>query len=257
MGTTSFDFRGRVCVVTGGAQGLGLCVSRKLLAAGATASIWDSNEAVLAQATEQLARECEAWRDRQAPVVVDVTDPRRVDEAAAITEQRQGRIDVLINNAALVGPIGPLWEYPIDAWESVLRVGLTGTFHCCRSVVPIMLRNGYGRILNVSSVAGKEGNANAAAYSACKAGVIALTKSLGKELAAFDISVNCVTPSIAETPGAMGQTAEHIRAGLAKVPRNRYLAAEEAADMFAWIVSEENSFATGAVFDLSGGRATY
>jgi 3-oxoacyl-[acyl-carrier protein] reductase len=168
-----------------------------------------------------------------------------------------GRIDILINNAAIVGPNAPLIEYPIDIWKQVMEIDVNGTFHCCRAVVPEMVRQNYGRIVNLASVAGKEGNPNASAYSSAKAAVIAMTKSLGKELARHDIAVNCVTPAVARTPGAMEQAPEHIEYMLGKIPRGRFLELNEAAAMIAWLASEENSFTTGAVFDLSGGRATY
>jgi 3-oxoacyl-[acyl-carrier protein] reductase len=183
--------------------------------------------------------------------------PASVEDATHRTLETFGTIEILINNAALVGPNMPTWEYPTEAFAEVVQVGLNGTFHCCRAVVPFMIEAGYGRIVNLSSIAGKEGNPNAVAYSAMKAGVIALTKSLGKELAAKDIAVNCVTPAVAKTAGAMGQSPEHLKYILGKIPRGRMLELEEAASMIAWLSTAENSFTTGAVFDLSGGRATY
>jgi len=168
-----------------------------------------------------------------------------------------GKLEILINNAAIVGPNTTLAEYPLDQWRSVIDIDVNGTFYCCRAVAPIMMAQKYGRIVNVASIAGKEGNPNAAAYSSAKAAVIAMTKSLGKELASHDIAVNCVTPAVARTPGAMEQAPEHIAYMLSRIPRGRFLELHEAASMIAWLVSEENSFTTGAVFDLSGGRATY
>ena len=189
--------------------------------------------------------------------MADIGDLASVEAAVARTLERFGRLDILINNAAIVGPNTSTWTYPADAFAAVVQIGLVGTFHCCRAVVPHMIERGYGRIVNVSSIAGKEGNPNASAYSSTKAGVIALTKSLGKELADKDIAVNCVTPAVAKTTMALSQAPEHLAYILAKIPRGRMLELTEAASMIAWLASQENSFTTGAVFDLSGGRATY
>ncbi|WP_250468284.1 SDR family NAD(P)-dependent oxidoreductase [Caballeronia sp. GAFFF2] len=251
MQTNAIDLRGRVAVVTGGAQGIGFAVGRRLLASGARLAIWDINPAGMDEAREQLG-EHDVHFER-----VDIADYASVQAAVAGTLKAAGRIDILINNAAIVGPNATLIEYPIDIWKQVMDIDVNGTFHCCRAVAPVMIDQNYGRIVNLSSVAGKEGNPNAAAYSSAKAAVIAMTKSLGKELASHNIAVNCVTPAVARTPGAMEQSPEHIRYMLGKIPRGRFLELDEAAAMIAWLASEENSFTTGAVFDLSGGRATY
>jgi 2-dehydro-3-deoxy-L-rhamnonate dehydrogenase (NAD+) len=246
------DFTGRVAVVTGGAQGIGLAVVRRLLASGAQVAIWDMDGAEMARATTALdagvrliARHCDqsVWDD--------------VQQAAAATEAAFGRIDILVNNAGIAGPAAPVATYDLAAWRQVIDIDLTGVFHCCRAVVPGMIARNFGRIANVSSVAGKEGNPNAAAYSAAKAGVLALTKSLGKELAGHDISVNALTPSPAKTRILEQITPEQVAYMLGKVPRGRFVAVEEAAAMIAFMVSDENSFTTGATFDLSGGRTTY
>ncbi|MDR5833928.1 SDR family NAD(P)-dependent oxidoreductase [Caballeronia sp. LZ034LL] len=251
MQTNQINLTNRVAVVTGGAQGIGLEVGRRLLESGARLVIWDVNPAGIEQARAQLA-EHDVHFER-----VDIADHANVQAAVAGTIERTGRIDILVNNAAIVGPNAPLIDYPVDVWKQVMDIDVNGTFHCCRAVVPEMIRQNYGRIVNLASVAGKEGNPNAAAYSSAKAAVIAMTKSLGKELARHDIAVNCVTPAVARTPGAMEQAPEHIEYMLGKIPRGRFLELNEAAAMIAWLVSEENSFTTGAVFDLSGGRATY
>ncbi|WP_250527812.1 SDR family NAD(P)-dependent oxidoreductase [Caballeronia sp. GAWG2-1] len=251
MQTNAIDLRARVAVVTGGAQGIGFAVGRRLLASGARLAIWDINPAGMDEAREQLG-EHDVHFER-----VDIADYASVQAAVAGTLKAAGRIDILINNAAIVGPNATLIEYPIDIWKQVMDIDVNGTFHCCRAVAPVMIDQNYGRIVNLSSVAGKEGNPSAAAYSSAKAAVIAMTKSLGKELASHDIAVNCVTPAVARTPGAMEQSPEHIRYMLGKIPRGRFLELDEAAAMIAWLASEENSFTTGAVFDLSGGRATY
>lgn len=248
----SYDFDGRTAIVTGGAQGIGCSVARRLLASGARVAIWDRDAEAMTRGLEALAAGPAA-----AGFPVDIADLGSVERGLAGTLDSFGEVDVLINNAALVGPNMPTWEYPPDAFDEVLRVGLVGTFNCCRAVVPHMRDRNYGRIVNLSSVAGKEGNPNAVAYSSMKAGVIALTKSLGKEVADRNIAVNCVTPAVAKTVGAMGQAPEHVAYILAKIPRGRMLELDEAASMICWLASEENSFSTGAVFDLSGGRATY
>jgi NAD(P)-dependent dehydrogenase (short-subunit alcohol dehydrogenase family) len=247
--TNAIDLRGRVAVVTGGAQGIGLTVGQRLLASGAKLAVWDVSVANMEKARAELgAAHMET---------VDIADYRSVEAALAGTLSALGRVDILINNAAIVGPNATLAEYPLDDWRRVIDVDVNGTFHCCRAVIPLMTAQKYGRIVNVASIAGKEGNPNASAYSTAKAAVIAMTKSLGKEVAMHDIAVNCVTPAVARTPGAMEQAPEHIAYMLGKIPRGRFLELNEAAAMIAWLVSEENSFTTGAVFDLSGGRATY
>lgn len=247
-----YDFSSRVAIVTGGAQGIGRAVAERILSSGGKVSIWDRDEALLDQAVSELGSP-----DRVLGVLADIADLAAVEDATAETCSRFGRIDVLINNAAIVGPNAPTWEYPPEAFREVVNIGLIGTFHCCRAVVPYMIGADYGRIVSLSSVAGKEGNPKAPAYSATKAAVIALTKSLGKELASYNIAVNCVTPAVAKTTMALSQAPDFLEMILSKIPRGRMLELSEAASMICWLATEENSFTTGAVFDLSGGRATY
>ena len=242
------DLDGRRAVVTGGAQGIGRAIAERLLASGAAVTLWDRDAEALAAARQALG---------VGGAVVDVADPDSVERAAADTIADAGAIDVLVNNAGIAGPNATTWEYPIDEWRRVIATDLDGVFHCCRAVVPHMIGRGYGRIVNVASIAGKEGNPNASAYSAAKAGVIGLTKSLGKELAGHDVAVNCITPAAARTRIFEQITQEHIDYMLSKIPRGRFVEVEELASLTAWLVSEENSFTTGAVFDASGGRATY
>lgn len=246
------DLRGRHGVVTGGAQGIGRAIAERLLRSGATVAIWD-RDAGLAAAT---ARELSAL-GRVAAFAVDITDWAEVSRIATETAAALGGIDLLVNNAGIAGPNAPLADYPVEAWREVIDIDLNGVFLCCRAVVPLMQKQNYGRIVNIASIAGKDGNPNAAAYSAAKAGVIALTKSLGKELAGQDIAVNCITPAAAKTAIFDQMTQTHIDYMLSKIPRGRSVAVEEIAAMVAWLLSAENSFTTGAVFDLSGGRATY
>ena len=244
------DLDGRRAVITGGAQGIGRAIAERLLASGARVTLWDRD-------TEELAATREALGPDVGGAVVDVADPESVERAAAETIARAGAIDVLVNNAGIAGPNATTWEYPIDEWRRVIAIDLDGVFHCCRAVVPHMIERGYGRIVNIASIAGKEGNPNASAYSAAKAGVIGLTKSLGKELANYDIGVNCITPAAARTRIFEQITQAHVDYMLSKIPRGRFVELEELASLAAWLVSEENSFTTGAVFDASGGRATY
>ncbi len=246
------DLQGRFAVVTGGGQGIGLAVATRLLDSGATVSLWDRDAETLRQAAQALAK-----HGHVGTASVDVSDASRVAAAAEATAKEFERIDILVANAGIAGPNHKVWDYPVDAWKQVIDIDLSGVFYCCRAVVPFMLRQNYGRIVNVASIAGKEGNPNASAYSAAKAGVIALTKSLGKETADKNISVNCITPAAAKTRIFDQITQQHIDYMLSKIPRGRFLMVEEVAAMVAWLVSEENSFTTGAVFDLSGGRATY
>jgi 2-dehydro-3-deoxy-L-rhamnonate dehydrogenase (NAD+) len=246
------DLTGRRAVVTGGAQGIGRAVAERFLASGAAVSLWDRDAARVASVAGELSA-----RGTVRHVSVDVSSTSEVDAAMAATLADLGGVDILVANAGVTGPNVRLWEYPVDAWREVTEINLNGVFLCCRAVVPQMIGQNYGRIVNVASIAGKEGNPNASAYSASKAGVIALTKSLGKELAGYDIAVNCVTPAAAKTGLFEQMTQEHIDYMLAKIPRGRFLLVDEIAAMVAWLVSEENSFTTGAVFDLSGGRATY
>jgi 3-oxoacyl-[acyl-carrier protein] reductase len=248
----SYDLKGRVAIVTGGAQGIGLAVVERMLGAGAAIAIWDRDAALLEKTVSQLGGGSKVTGE-----VVDIGSLAEVEAATSSTLKHHGKIDILVNNAAIVGPNMPTWEYPEKAFRDVVDVGLVGTFLCCRTVVPHMIAQNYGRIVNLSSIAGKEGNPNAVAYSSMKAGVIGLTKSLGKELATYNIAVNAVTPAVARTVGALGQSPEHIAYMLAKIPRGRMLDLGEAASMIVWLASEENSFTTAAVFDLSGGRATY
>lgn len=246
------DLKNRHAVVTGGAQGIGFSIAKRLLASGASVSLWDRDADLLGAAESQLAADGVVTVN-----IVDVADDASVAAATAATVEKHGRIEILIANAGIAGPNHKAWEYPVDAWKQVIDINLTGVFLCCRAIVPHMLQQNYGRIVNVASIAGKEGNANASAYSASKAGVIALTKSLGKETAAKNIAINCITPAAARTRIFDQMTQEHIDFMLSRIPRGRFVEVDEVSAMVAWLVSEENSFTTAAVFDLSGGRATY
>ena len=246
------DLNHRYAVVTGAAQGIGLSIARRLLASGATVSMWDRDASQLALAVEKMGNSKMVSHE-----IVDVSEPESVAAAASATIQKYSKIDILVANAGIAGPNHKSWEYPIDAWKQIIDINLTGIFLCCRAIVPYMLQQNYGRIVNVASIAGKEGNANASAYSASKAGVIAFTKSLGKETAGQNISVNCITPAAARTRIFEQITQEHIDFMLSRIPRGRFLEVDEVSAMVAWLVSDENSFTTGAVFDISGGRATY
>ena len=246
------DLKNRKAVVTGGAQGIGLAIAERLLKSGASVSLWDRDESLLMETSDSLSS-----KGIVEPVVMDVTDLKSVRNAAEKTEELLGAIEVLVCNAGIAGPTAKIWEYPPEEWQQVIEIDLTGVFNCLQVVSPIMIDQNYGRIVNVASVAGKDGNPNAAPYSAAKAGVIALTKSLGKELAGYDIAVNCITPAAAKTRIFDQISEDHIQYMLSKIPRNRFLKVEEAASMVAWLCSEENSFTTGGVFDLSGGRSTY
>jgi 3-oxoacyl-[acyl-carrier protein] reductase len=246
------DLDGRRAVVTGGAQGIGRAVAERLLASGAAVALWDRDQALVDATRAELASQ-----GTVQALAVDVTDLAAVESATTATRQTLGGIDILINNAGIAGPNHPLWEYPPEAWRQVVEIDLNGVFYCCRAVVPLMLAQNYGRIVNVASIAGKEGNPSASAYAAAKAGVIALTKALGKELATYDIAVNCITPAAARTRIFDQITQEFVDYMLTRIPRGRFVEVEEIAAMVAWLVSAENSFTTAAVFDLSGGRATY
>jgi 3-oxoacyl-[acyl-carrier protein] reductase len=240
----------RCAVVTGGASGIGLAICERLLAEGARLAVWDKDSARLQELTQRFG----------AAVVTsaaDVTDPSDVERAAQQAIGALGRIDILIANAGITGPNAPTWEYPIDAWKRVMDINVNGTFYCARAIVPHMLSRGYGRIVNIASISGKEGNPNAPAYSASKAAVIGLTKSLGKELATSGITVNCVTPAAVRTPLFDQMTEQHIQYMLSRIPMGRFGTADEIAALVAWLASEECSFCTAAVFDISGGRATY
>jgi 3-oxoacyl-[acyl-carrier protein] reductase len=244
------DLEGRVAVITGGAQGIGLAVAERFKASGAQLWLWDRDAPLLAETAKALG-------DGVRTIAVDQTDAAAVAAAAAEVAAEAGKIDILVANAGIAGGNAMVWEYDLDEWRRVIEVNLNGVFYCCRAVVPYMLEAGYGRIVNVASIAGKEGNPTASAYSASKAGVIALTKSLGKETAGKNVAVNCVTPAAARTRIFEQITQAHIDYMLSRIPRGRFLEVNEAAAMIAWLASEDNSFTTGAVFDLSGGRATY
>lgn len=246
------DLKDRHAVVTGGAQGIGLSIATRLLTSGASVTLWDRDAKLLESTVAALSKKGSAFGE-----ALDISDPDAVALACENTIARHGKIEILIANAGIAGPNHKTWEYPVSDWKQVLDVNLTGVFLCCRAVIPHMIRQNYGRIINVASIAGKEGNPAAVAYSASKAGVIALTKSLGKEIATYNIAVNCITPAAAKTRIFDQMTKEHIDFMLSRIPRGRFLLVEEASAMVAWLVSDENSFTTGAVFDLSGGRATY
>jgi NAD(P)-dependent dehydrogenase (short-subunit alcohol dehydrogenase family) len=241
---------GQSAVVTGGAQGFGRAITERFVASGARVAIWD-RDLDLAQRTAA------ALGEKVTALACDVADPAAVAAACDATLAQAGRIDILINNAGIAGANAKTWETDVEEWRKVMRINLDGPFLCARAVVPHMIAQGYGRIVNIASIAGKEGNPNAAHYSASKAGVIALTKSLGKELAGYDIAVNAVTPAAARTAIFDQITEEHIAFMLSKIPRNRFVTVAEVASLVTWLASAENSFATGAVFDISGGRATY
>mgnify|MGYP000863014894 FL=1 len=244
------DFQGRHAVVTGGATGLGYAIAQRLLASGGSVTLWDRDEAGARQAAAALGAGAQA-------VAVDVAQQPSVAAAVQATLQQAGRIDALVNSAGITGPNTKVWDYPVDAWRQVMDVNLTGLFICCREVVPHMRERNYGRIVNIASVAGKDGNPNASAYSASKAGVMALTKSLGKELADTGVRVNCVTPAAVKTAIFDQMTPEHIAFMLSKIPMGRFGTPDEVAALVGWLCTEDCSFSTGAVFDLSGGRSTY
>jgi 3-oxoacyl-[acyl-carrier protein] reductase len=246
------DLKGRVAVITGGAQGIGYAVAERMLASGASVVLWDINEERLGQAREALGRLGTVRAE-----VVELTDETSVERATRNTVAALGRLDILVNSAGITGGNGPTWELAPDVWRQVIEVNLVGCFLTCRSVVPHMIKAGYGRIVNIASVAGKEGNPNASHYSASKAGLIGLTKSLGKELAKSGVLVNAVTPAAAKTPIFDSMKPEHIEFMLSKIPMGRFLQVDEAAAMITWLSSEDCAFSTAAVFDLSGGRATY
>jgi NAD(P)-dependent dehydrogenase (short-subunit alcohol dehydrogenase family) len=244
------DFKGRHAVVTGGATGLGYAIAQRLIASGGSVSLWDRDEAAAHKAAIELGHGTQA-------VAVDVSQQPSVAAAVQATLAKAGRIDALVNSAGITGPNTKVWDYPVDAWRQVMDVNLTGLFICCREVVPAMRERNYGRIVNIASVAGKDGNPNASAYSASKAGVMALTKSLGKELADTGVRVNCVTPAAVKTAIFDQMTPEHIAFMLSKIPMGRFGTTEEVAALVGWLCTEDCSFSTGAVFDLSGGRSTY
>ena len=241
------DLENRVAIVTGGAQGFGLAITKRFIESGAKVLVWDKDVEYLNKVDLKNTHKIE----------VDVSNYKSVENAFAESLKHENKIDILINNAGIAGPNFKTWDYPLEEWQKVIDIDLSGVFYCCKTIVPHFIKNNYGRIVNISSIAGKEGNPNAMPYSAAKAGVIALTKSLGKELAENNISVNCVTPAPAKTRIFDQITQEHIDYMLSKIPRNRFVLVEELASLVAWMSSEENSYTTGSTFDLSGGRATY
>ena len=246
----TFDFKNRTAVVTGGAQGFGLDVAKRFLESGAKVFIWDIDEKLLKSAVDEVKNPNLFYS------VVDISNYQDVEKNVADINSKSN-IDILINNAGITGPTGPLWEYDVDMWNKIVQINLMGTFNCCRAIVPNMIKNNYGRIVNVASVAGKDGNANASAYSSGKAGAIGLTKALGKELADKDIAVNAVTPAGAKTRILDQMSKEHVQRMLSKVPRGRFLEIHEFTSLVCWLSSQENTFSTAAVFDISGGRSTY
>ena len=245
-----FDLNNRPAIITGGAQGFGFDVSKRFLNSGGKVIIWDIDENELIKASKKLNNSNLSFS------LVDVSNYNQV-KVAVDEIIKKTNIDILINNAGITGSTAPLWEYDVEEWNKIVNINLTGTFNCCKCVVPNMIKNNYGRIVNVASVAGKDGNANASAYSSAKAGTIGLTKSLGKELADKNIAVNAVTPAGAKTRILNQMSKEHVARMLSKVPRGRFLEIEEFTSLICWLASEENSFSTAAIFDISGGRSTY
>ena len=245
----NFDLKNKIAIVTGGAQGFGLDIAKKFINSGAEVRIWDNDENELNKVIKKENNENLKYD------VVDVTDFVSVNKT--VKNLKNSKIDILINNAGITGPTAELWNYSVDDWNKVINVNLNGTYICCKLIVPLMIKNNYGRIVNIASVSGKDGNANASAYSSAKAGVLGLTKSLGKELAQYNIAVNAVTPAGAKTRILNQMTKEHVQRMLSKVPRGRFLELDELSSLVCWLSSEENSFSTAAVFDISGGRSTY
>jgi 3-oxoacyl-[acyl-carrier protein] reductase len=245
-----FDLKDRTAIITGGAQGFGFNIAKKFLNSGANVIIWDIDKKELQNAVREINNQKLNYN------LVDVSNFEEVNKAV-IEINKSSNIDILVNNAGITGPTAELWNYSINDWNKVVEINLNGTFNCCKSIVPNMIKNNYGRIVNIASVAGKDGNANASAYSSAKAAVLALTKALGKELAKKNIAVNAVTPAGAETRILDQMTDEHVKLMLSKVPRGRFLELEELSSLVCWLSSEENSFSTAAVFDISGGRSTY
>ena len=244
------NLKDRTAIVTGGAQGFGLAITERFLESGANVIMWDIDE----DTTGKVLKEKN--NPKLSAAKIDVTNFDQISSEIEKISQ-QTKIDIFVNNAGITGKNATVWDYPIDEWKKVLDLDLNAVFYCCKAIAPHMIKNNFGRIVNISSIAGKEGNPNASAYSTAKAGVIGLTKSLGKELADKNIAVNCITPAAAKTRIFDQMTEEHINYMLSKIPRNRFAKVEELASLVAWLASEENSFSTGAVFDLSGGRATY
>ena len=250
MSKIQYNFENRTALITGGAQGFGLDIAKRFLNSGAKVIIWDIDEKLLYK-TKKNINDANLSSD-----IVDVSIYKDVEKATSKILD-SSKIDILINNAGITGPTTPLWKYDIELWNKIVEINLFGTFNCCRAIVPNMIENNYGRIVNVASVAGKDGNANASAYSAGKAGTIGLTKSLGKELAEKNIAVNAVTPAGAKTRILDQMSKEHVQKMLSKVPRGRFLEVHEFTSLVCWLSSEENTFSTAAVFDISGGRSTY
>tara|TARA_S200000501_G_scaffold68053_1_gene59682 strand:+ start:1302 stop:2048 length:747 start_codon:yes stop_codon:yes gene_type:complete len=245
-----FDLKNKVAIVTGGAQGFGLDIAKRFLKSGAKVIIWDNDEVEIKKFTKNIKNK------NLSKQIVDVSDPENVDDTVKKITKTQ-KIDILINNAGVTGSTAELWKYDYEEWKRIIDINLNGTFNCCKAIVPHMIKNNYGRIVNIASVSGKDGNAKASAYSSSKAGVIALTKSLGKELANKNIAVNAVTPAGAKTRILNQMSKEHVKRMLSKVPRARFLKLNELSSMVCWLSSDENSFSTAAVFDISGGRSTY
>ena len=246
-----FDLTNKVAIITGGAQGFGFAISERFIQSGAKVIMWDIDEDAAKKAKEKINS------DNLSYQILDVTNSENINKNLKKIENQFNKIDIFINNAGIAGMNTTVADYPLDEWNKVINLNLNSVFYCCKAVVPFMEKNNYGRIVNIASIAGKEGNPNASAYSSSKAGVIALTKSLGKELAQNNIAVNCVTPAAAKTRIFDQMTEEHINYMLSKIPRNKFAKVEELASLVTWLSSEENSFSTAAVFDLSGGRATY
>ena len=250
MNKNIFNFKDRTALITGGAQGFGFDIAKRFLESGAKVIIWDIDPKMIEKAEKDLNN------SNLSSNIVDVSNYKQVENTTQDI-LKKNNIDILVNNAGITGPTAPLWEYDLEMWRKVVEINLMGTFNCCRTIVPNMIKNNYGRIVNVASVAGKDGNANASAYSVGKAGAIGLTKSLGKELADKNIAVNAVTPAGAKTRILDQMTKEHVQRMLSKVPRGRFLEVEEFTSLVCWLSSEENTFSTAAVFDISGGRSTY
>ena len=246
-----YNFKDRTAVITGGAQGFGFAISKRIINSGGKVIIWDIDKKAVEIAQKEINSKNFSFQ------IVDITDFKNVEKSVEDLEKQFGKIDIFVNNAGMTGMNTKVWDYPLNEWKKVIELNLNATFYCCKAIVPHMIKNNYGRIVNIASIAGKEGNPNAGAYSTSKAGVIGLTKSLGKELSDKDIAVNCVTPAAAKTRIFDQMTKEHIDYMLSKIPRNRFAKVDELASLVCWLASEENSFSTAAVFDLSGGRATY
>ena len=246
-----YNFKNRIAVVTGGAQGFGLAITKRIIQSDGKVVIWDIDKEAIENAKKEINSDNFSFQ------LVNVTDFKAIEASVQELEKKFGKIDIFVNNAGITGMNAKVWDFPLEEWKKVIELNLNSTFYCCKAIVPHMIKNNYGRIINIASIAGKEGNPNASAYSTSKAGVIGLTKSLGKELADKNISVNAVTPAAAKTRIFDQMTDEHISYMLSKIPRQRFAKVEELASLVSWLAAEENSFSTSAIFDLSGGRATY